>query len=323
MVYFGLISQKIGGNQPYLYCKYTSVNQAHSMCNAKKIEKTDSEWWVQEVSDESRIGDEIDRENVIKEPKKEIDHYAVPKGHPLKEMKNQHHAIAIPQKAIHEIKESTPLPSLKDISDKETSIHEPGNYEVVHIAEIREDKDINGPNVYLNGCPIAYSPKWKRNKKGKDIARTLAEKLRFCKAVVYFLINDEENLKEHIARIQPLVKTVVPELIPVEIPDYISAYTPEAITGYPDIEPAGPICTEAMDPDIEEMMQDNDGVCGYCRDMGFTLYQWDTLDREYNDGVDPLSSEIIAMFEPAPVISAKIPGWVPYLKLSIREVALV
>ena len=75
-----------------------------------------------------------------------------------------------------------PLPGVPSYSKigNETILSDPDNYEIKHRIEITPLMDVS-----FNGVIIARSPKLKKNAKGKDIARTQAEKLKFCKAVVW------------------------------------------------------------------------------------------------------------------------------------------
>lgn len=56
-------------------------------------------------------------------------------------------------------------------------------------------------DVTLNGVIIASAPKFTTTKTGKEKARTQAQKLRFCKAVIWGLMDDENALKDKLSEI--------------------------------------------------------------------------------------------------------------------------
>jgi hypothetical protein len=164
------------------------------------------------------------------------------------------------------------------------------------IAEIREDM-----NVYLNGVFIAESPKLKRNAKGKDILTTQPEKLRFCKAVIWALLNDEISLKDKLADIGyiPPVNDTVKDFMFEEI----------TMSPYPGIGETN-LVMDAMNDEIdrdnlssllhEELSDmDHEEYEGYFKDQN------DSEIREYLSSITPVN-----------VISK----WsMPHLRISIIE----
>jgi hypothetical protein len=165
-------------------------------------------------------------------------------------------------------------PSYSKISN-EVILMDPDNYLVKHKIEITPFMD-----VLFNGALIATSPKLKKNAKGKDINRTQAEKLKFCRAVIWSIIPSEirvyqkdsngkmgtqtipddaelrryvalypalidnqicDDVKEELAdmaaikalRSAPEVIAVSAPIVTVDLPERLSAYTHEGITGYP------------------------------------------------------------------------------------------
>lgn len=121
-----------------------------------------------------------------------IDHYAVIKGIPL----GSKGSLTRDYKPIH-------IPVVGSLYKKETI---PGisyaNIELTTtirdgiIAEITPEL-----NVTLNGVLIAVSPKLTTTKTGKEKARSQSEKLRFCKAVVWALVHDENCLNDKLSEI--------------------------------------------------------------------------------------------------------------------------
>ena len=140
--------------------------------------------------------------------KKPIDHYATcGKGSPSKSKRSW---AQIPKVGsligIHKIW----VPSYSEV-ETENTIHDPDDYSIHIPAEIREDM-----NVYLNGVFIAESPKLKKNARGKDIQTTSAEKLRFCRGVIWWLMNDETCLKDKLSEIGYMSPVPVPVVVPAE-----------------------------------------------------------------------------------------------------------
>lgn len=116
-----------------------------------------------------------------------IDHYAVIKGIPLGSkgsLTRDYNPIHIP--AVGSLYKKETIPGTNYTGIELTTTIQDGI-----IAEITPDL-----NVTLNGVLIAVSPKLTTTKTGKEKARTQAEKLRFCKAVIWALINDETSLKD-------------------------------------------------------------------------------------------------------------------------------
>ena len=125
-----------------------------------------------------------------------IDHYAVTKGSNDKKSPNY-------TPGCHQKKPAINLPVVGSLYKKETI---PGisyaNIELTTtirdgiIAEITPEL-----NVTLNGILIAISPKYATTKTGKLTARTQAVRLKFCKAVIWALMNDETSLKDKLSDI--------------------------------------------------------------------------------------------------------------------------
>lgn len=100
-------------------------------------------------------------------------------------------------------------PSYKGIT-KENHIHDPADYGIIHKIEIKDN------SVYLNDVLIATSP----------AGKSKAQKERFCKSIVWALMNDPISLQDKLADIAkygniPTVNlkqtTVMPEVILVKM----------------------------------------------------------------------------------------------------------
>ena len=67
---------------------------------------------------------------------------------------------------------------------------------------------------------------------------TKTKKETFCKAVIHSMVNDQDCFFEQLDRVMDKQKEAqeIPAIIPDDLvlPETISAYTPEAITGYPE-----------------------------------------------------------------------------------------
>jgi hypothetical protein len=125
-----------------------------------------------------------------------------------------------------------------------TELSDPDNYELKHVIEIKDNA------VFFNGYFLVSAPMFHNN--GKKF--TGAQRASFCKAVIYSIIPgeikrnvknkhgnmeymavpDDEYLRELIAKYPPVnapIEAIKDDLV---LPDDISAYTHEALTGYPE-----------------------------------------------------------------------------------------
>jgi len=121
-----------------------------------------------------------------------IDHYAVIKGIPLGSkgsLTRDYKPIHIP--AVGSLYKKETIPGISYASIGLTTTIQDGI-----IAEITPEL-----NVTLNGILIAVSPKLTTTKNGKEKARTQSEKLRFCKAVIWALVHDENCLNDKLSEI--------------------------------------------------------------------------------------------------------------------------
>jgi len=135
-----------------------------------------------------------------------VDHYAFPgKGSPCK--KGYLMGFAVPKvgSLVGPHKYSTP--QYGGIQD-ETEIHDPTNYEILIHAEITP-----GMDVLLNGVLIASAPVYKQQVTGKTKKLTQPERARFCRGVIWWLLNDENCLKDKLSEIgyTTQAKTEIPD----------------------------------------------------------------------------------------------------------------
>ena len=180
-----------------------------------------------------------------------IDHYAYPSGSKPEKSKRVRGPIIPEVGSLYRSNGALPYkPSYAKI-DNMTELSDPDNYELKHIIEIKDNE------VFFNGSIIARAPLTHNN--GKKF--TIAQKAQFCKAVVYSIIpgeikthlnemgkackeirtiTDDLYFRELIAQYPAIVpqkeSQEIPAIIPDDLvlPETISAYTPEAITGYPE-----------------------------------------------------------------------------------------
>jgi hypothetical protein len=178
--------------------------------------------------------------------KKPIDHYSKEgiKGTPCKVK-----GIVIPKVGsligVHKI----PVPIYSGIVEQ-NQIHDPDNYEVIHRIEITPEM-----NVYLNDINIGGAPEYKQLSTGKSKKLTQPERLRFCKGICWFLMNDQICLKDKLEEIGYCAPVVS---IPVVISDDITGITGSPYPGsfvlheYPcnhDIE------MEYLESDLNELRE--------------------------------------------------------------------
>lgn len=133
-----------------------------------------------------------------------IDHYAVYPGLPLGSKGSLKRAYNPPS-----------IPTIGSLYRKETF---PGiSYANIGLSEKIQDgitaEITPRMDVTLNGVIIASAPKFTTTKTGKEKARTQAQKLRFCKAVIWGLMNDENTLKDKLSEIgyTTQAKTEIPD----------------------------------------------------------------------------------------------------------------
>jgi hypothetical protein len=149
-------------------------------------------------------------------------------------------------------------------------------------------------------------------------AMTKPKKVKFLKAVVRTFLDDPENVLQYVNRTPaPIPVQTAIEPVPVELPDYIGAYTQEAITGYPLIDI--PVPTTAEDNDTFDQLLENGMFRN--REYNGTPISGSNVDMAASMEMDQneTDQEIIAAFNP---VCAKPAGYISYLNLVIREVAL-
>jgi hypothetical protein len=249
--------------------------------------------------------DHFDSDNFSK-VKAPIDHYArLKKGSPTTGRHYPARGPVIP-KVGSLIGEPKPaVPSYSGIQNENT-IHHPDNYEILITAEIREDL-----NVYLNGTFIAESPKLKRNAKGKDIQTTQAEKARFCRGVIWWLMNDENCLKDKLSEIG----YIFPAPVVIQETDQIEEISIESITG--SVYPGAGLIAVPVDHD-QEYYNDRMIIVKDLVDEGPEDPQYEGFFKDQNECE---VREYLKSIEPAPV--DMIRQWsMPQLRITIQECVL-
>jgi hypothetical protein len=238
---------------------------------------------------------DIDSLSMIRAP---VDHYArVPGNDPKRStLKRKYNPPVIPAvgslRGVHVYTK----PSYSTIT-LQNQTHDPDNYEIIHTMEITP-----GMDVLLNGILIASAPEYSHQVTGKSKKITQTERARFCRGVIWWLMNDQTCLKDKLQEIGYITPVEIPAVIDPEI-------SIESMTGsvYPGpgvlhketwMDELPVIAEESMiRSDIEEMVLD-------------------AREKEY----DALDQEIIAAFEP--VKAVRPAGWIPHLRLSIIEECL-
>jgi hypothetical protein len=256
-----------------------------------------------------------------------IDHYAIGKGVPCSRGKLS--GCVVPDIGAF-YKSNGPLPyipSYTKIGEKsialEPAVLDKQGHELkpdtAHEIEI-----ISGTIVLIDGFFVAEAPR--AHASGKKY--TAPEKLKFCKAVVWQLLSDEGTLLDALAAIGTIhmpvdicerVQVMMPapvdpiaasEPVTVVLPDTISAYTPEAITGYPATKDTrGYELSRVEMVDLMEMNHD---------DMG-SEYDSLSLENEFNKGEE---KEMYEIYNPAIVQNPAnvIRSWsLPHVRCMITE----
>ncbi|MDD2246354.1 MAG: hypothetical protein PHC39_04650 [Proteiniphilum sp.] len=228
-----------------------------------------------------------------------VDHYSITKGSNDKKSPNY-------TPGCHQKKPAINIPVVGSLYKKETF---PGiSYTHIELTTKIQDGIIAEItpklNVLLNGVLIAESPKLTTTKSGKEKARTQAERLRFCKAVVWALINDEMSLKDkllEIGCIQP-VNDSVKDFMIEEIT--MSPYPGPGIVD--EIRYTEEYAYLTAQKDLSILLKNE------LADMAESEV-WDRISLEVENNPESVE-EIINAF-------CKIPGtYYPHLKVYIQEV---
>jgi hypothetical protein len=189
-------------------------------------------------------------------------------------------------------------PSYAEIKEENT-IHDPDDYEILISAEITP-----GMDVLLNGILIASAPEYKQTVTGKIMKLPQPEQIRFCRGVIWWLLNDENCLKDKLAEIGYMSPAKI------DVPDHII----ENITLAPfpgpgllrDIETAE-ICKSA---DLIRALDELDELSPYYEGRDIPEYE----NVELSEYWPHVMKEIIESGLDKPQ------GWIPHLKVRIEEV---
>lgn len=186
----------------------------------------------------------------------------------------------------------------------ENTVHDPRDYEVIHQVEITPEMDVR-----LNGILIAGAPQYRQMKNGKSKKITETERARFCRGVIWFLLNDDTCLIDKLNEIG--------YTLPVRAPVDIRAHDDlTGITGSP--YPGPGVIAESDQVDEDPFVRAD------IEEMTGTNYT-DPADEGYDipgqiEGMES-PAEIIAAFCPA--ISAKTVNRYAYLRLTITEEPII
>lgn len=165
----------------------------------------------------------------------------------------------------------------------QNQIHDKEDYDIIHRIEIKDN------HVYLNDILIASAPSGK----------TKAFKEKFCKSVVWSLMNDDITLKDKLSEISDRV-------IPEKVIDQ-GKITIEEITGYPEFKHFDDLKLSDMErSDLIEMNYDNPSD-NYEEDHFSNLLMVDCIKEIIPEKVKSL----------IPVFPQ---GFIPWLNLTITEV---
>jgi hypothetical protein len=229
-----------------------------------------------------------------------IDHYAVmKKGSPAKSRAYPKRGPVIPAVGSLRGVHKPSIPSYSDI-ETENTIHDPADYEIIIKAEITP-----GMDVLLNGILIASAPENKQMVTGKNKKLTQPERARFCRGVIWWLMNDQICLKDKLSEIGYRAPVAMP--VPVTAEDLLV----EHITG---TALPGPGLIPVMEYDLyvesviqKEMIDEGPEDPVY---EGFFKDQNDCEIREYLRSIEPAPVDVIRSWS------------IPQLRITIQECVL-
>jgi hypothetical protein len=228
---FSVCRQNRSGNQGYIFSLHTDISPASQSVKSHNELFDDNTYWLQIVPDNALIGDDIDYSPFPHKMEKIIDHYASPgKGSPCKAGHAAKGAFTVPKVGSLVGPHKFTAPSYSEIKN-EMEIRDPADYEIPINAEITP-----GMDVLLNGILIASAPEYKQQKTGKTKKLTQPERARFCRGVIWWLINDAECLKDKLVEIGYTTQAKI------ETPDPVD-YLIENITLSPF---PGPACLDII-----------------------------------------------------------------------------
>ena len=227
MVLFGVIREMPGSSNPFVFAICETKERAGNlvMVESAKTTHKDDLFWVHKINDNAKIGDDLSSAKIL--PKGPIDHYSPMIGqkgfhgkydhktgnHKPTERSGDYRYVPITlgwivKKSMGELKGNV---SYSRIS-ADNEISDPDNYEIKHKVTIDNIYSVN-----LNNRIIASAP----------TKKTKAFKERFCKAVIWSLMNDPDCLRDKLKEISGIIadeKPIVLETIPEKVKSFIPVF---------------------------------------------------------------------------------------------------
>jgi hypothetical protein len=148
--------------------------------------------------------------NSLSMVRKPVDHYARLESGDPKNNRRKYSPPVIPKVGSLIGAHKIPVPTYSGIVEQ-NQIHDPDNYDIIHRIEITPEM-----NVYLNDINIGGAPEYKQLVTGKTKKLTQPERLRFCKGICWFLMNDQICLKDKLKEIGYCTPAVSDEVISVD-----------------------------------------------------------------------------------------------------------
>lgn len=319
---YALCRQKDGTNIPFIFAMFTSYNEANRAKSRMMVTPSEYQYWINKYIgpdvDTVKIGDECDYSPYTEKTErwdnqdntKTVDHTCTDIKERLRPGGIAKRQYSPKWATLGSIYTKHPVKGLNYNDIGLTTTIKEGV-----IAEITENLDVT-----LNGVIIAVSPKLTTTKTGKEKARSQSDKLRFCKAVVWALINDETSLKDKLSDIGYVPPTN----------DTVKDFMIENITMSPFPGPA--IVEEIEYTEMYAYRQKE-------RDDRETIikeYDDDPMESQYEttgsyldaDNNLETADEIVRSFCDIPVIQPKPPAgpyrsWsLPHLRCTILEVPI-
>lgn len=222
-----------GSSNPFVFAICDTEERAGNlvMVESAKTNHKDDLFWVHKINDNAKIGDDLSSAKIL--PRELIDHYSPMIGqkgfHGKYDHKTGTHKPTersgdyrytpivlgwIVRKSMGELKGNVSYSRI----DQDNEISDPDNHEIKHKVIINKDYSVS-----LNNRIIASAP----------VKKTKVFKEKFCKAVIWSLMNDPDCLMDKLKEIsyiiaddKPIVLETIPEKIKSLLPVFPAGFIP-------------------------------------------------------------------------------------------------
>lgn len=233
MILYGVIREMQGSSNPFVFAICDTEERANNLVRVEsaKTNHKDDLFWVHKINDNAKIGDDLSSAKIL--PREPIDHYSVLIGQKGFHGKYDHKTGKnkptersgdyrytpivlgwIVRKSMGELKGNVSYSRI----DQDNEINDPDNYEIKHKVIINKDYSVS-----LNDRLIASAP----------TKKTRAFKERFCKAIIWSLMNDQDCLRDKLKEIsgiiaddKPILFETIPEKIKNLLPIFPAGFIP-------------------------------------------------------------------------------------------------